>query len=381
MDKDYYKILGITKQANADEIKSAYRHLAKKYHPDLYATASDAEKKAAEEKFKEIQHAYDVLSDPQKKNIYDQYGNENGPTMGNGGSGFGGFGGFGGGDFFSDIFSAFTGGGGTRTSNRRDRDGDDIEYALRLTFKEAVFGVKDKDIIFTRIEKCATCGGTGAKNASSIKTCTKCGGSGVINLQQRTPFGVMQTQRVCDECSGRGQIITDKCRDCNGNGRVRKQCTKKVSIPAGVDNGQMLTVRGEGSTGVGRGANGNLILIFKVEEHKLFKREGVDVSLEVPITVTQAILGDNIKIPTLDGGTTDLDIAAGTQNGTIKKIKGKGVKYLRKDAYGDMYVKITVDIPKDLSLRQRATLKELGETLSKAKYENVEKYNKIIKGL
>lgn len=377
-NKDYYQILGITKQASADEIKSAYRQMAKKYHPDVYATAEESKKKEAEEKFKEIQHAYDVLSDPQKKAAYDQFGSEDGPTMG-GGSGFGGFSGFGG-DIFSDIFSAFTG-GSARSARSQDRDGDDVEYTLRLTFREAVFGAKDKDIIFTRIEKCATCGGTGAKDASSIKVCSKCGGSGVINVQQRTPFGVMQSQRICDECGGNGKIITDKCKDCSGKGRVRKQCAKKVSIPAGVDNGQMLTVRGEGCAPVGRGSNGNLILIFKIDEHPLFKRDGVNVSLEVPITVSQAILGDTIKIPTLDGKTTDLEISAGTQSGTVKRIKGKGIKYLRKDAYGDMFVKIIVDIPKDLSLRQKSALKDLNETLSKAKYEQIEKYNKLIKGL
>ncbi|MCI5791654.1 MAG: molecular chaperone DnaJ [Clostridiales bacterium] len=378
-NKDYYQVLGISKQASADEIKSAYRQMAKKYHPDVFATADEAAKKNAEEKFKEIQHAYDVLSDPQKKAAYDQYGSEDGPTMGDGS----GFGGFNGSDIFSDIFSAFTGGSGRSGSSRnnRDRDGDDIEYTLRLTFMEAVFGAKDKEINFTRIEKCATCGGTGAKDASSIKVCSKCNGSGVINIQQRTPFGVMQSQRICDECGGRGKIITDKCKDCGGKGIVRKQCTKKVTIPAGVDNGQMLTVRGEGCSAVGKGANGNLILIVQIDEHPLFKRDGVNVSLEVPITVSQAILGDTIKIPTLDGKTTDLDVSAGTQSGTVKRIRGKGIKYLRKDIYGDMFVKLIVDIPKDLTLRQKAALKDMNETLAKAKYEQVEKYNKLIKGL
>lgn len=383
-NKDYYQILGITKQASADEIKSAYRHMAKKYHPDVYATADEATKKDAEEKFKEVQHAYDVLSDPQKKAIYDQYGSEDGPTMGDGsgfGGGFGGFGGFNGGDIFSDIFSAFTGGATRSSAGSRDRDGDDVEYTLRLTFMEAVFGVKDKEINFTRIEKCATCKGSGAKDPKSIKTCAKCGGRGFINVQQRTPFGVMQSQRVCDECGGNGKIITDKCKDCGGKGRVRKQCGIKVNVPAGVDNGQMLTMRGEGCAGVGRGANGNLILIFKIEEHALFKRDGVNVSIEVPITVTQAILGDTIKVPTLDGKTTDLEISAGTQSGTVKRIRGKGIKYLRKDANGDMFVKLIVDIPKDLSLRQKSALKDMSDTLSKAKYEQVEKYNKILKGL
>lgn len=379
-EKDYYAVLGVSKEASADEIKSAYRRMAKKYHPDVYATAEESKKKEAEAKFKEVQHAYDVLSDPQKKAAYDQYGSEDGPTMGGGGYGFNPFGGggFNSDDFINNIFSAFTGSGG-RSSRSADRDGDDVEYALNLTFKEAVFGVKDKEVTFTRVEKCSTCGGSGAKDASSVKTCPKCGGSGVINLQQRTPFGVMQSQRVCDECGGSGKIITDKCKDCGGKGRVKKQRTIKVNIPAGVDNGQMLTMRGEGCAARGRGNNGNLILIFKIQEHPLFRRDGVNISFDLPITVTQAILGDTVKVPTLDGKTVDLEIPEGTQSGTVKRIKGKGVKYLRKEAYGDMFVKIIVDIPKGLSLKQRSSLRDLDGVLAKAKYENVEKYNKLLK--
>lgn len=381
-NKDYYEILGVSKQASADEIKSAYRRMAKKYHPDVYATAEESKRKEAETKFKEVQHAYDVLSDPQKKAAYDQYGSEEGPTMGGGGFGFNPFGGGAEGydDLFSNIFSAFTG-GGSRGGRRAERDGDDVEYGLLLTFKEAVFGVNDKEITFSRIEKCPTCGGSGAKDASSIKVCTKCNGSGTITINQRTPFGVMQSQRVCDECGGSGKIITDKCKDCNGKGRVKRQRTIKVNIPAGVDNGQMLTMRGEGCAPKGRGNNGNLILIFKVQEHPLFIREGINIRYEVPITVSQAILGATVKIPMLDGKMFDLEIAEGTQSGTVKRIKGKGVKDLRKDAYGDMFVKIIVDIPKNLSLKQRSALKELNEVLAKAKYENVEKFEKTLKGM
>lgn len=387
-NKDYYAVLGVSKQASADEIKSAYRRMAKQYHPDVFATAEESKKKEAEAKFKEIQHAFDVLSDPQKKAAYDQFGSEDGPTMGGAGGGYG-FNPFGGGgnaggyeDLFSNIFSAFAGGGGgARNARSADRDGDDIEFNLKLTFKEAVFGVKDKEITFSRIEKCATCGGSGAKDSSAIKTCTKCGGSGVINVQQRTPFGVMQSQRICDECGGSGKIITDKCKDCGGKGRVRKQTTIKVNIPAGVDNGQMLTLRGEGCAPKGRGNKGNLIIIFNIQEHPLFRRDGVNISYEVPITVSQAILGDTIKVPTMDGKTVEVDVPEGTQSGTVKRIKGKGVKHLRKDAYGDMFVKLIVDIPKGLSLRQKSSLKELDGVLSKAKYESVEKFNKLTKGI
>lgn len=381
-EKDYYAILGVSKEASADDIKSAYRHMAKKYHPDVYATAEESKKKEAEAKFKEIQHAYDVLSDPDKKAAYDQYGSEDGPTMGSGGFGFNPFGGGAGGgydDLFSNIFSAFTGGGAQRSNT--NRDGDDVEYELKLTFKEAVFGVKDKEIVFNRIEKCATCKGTGAKDPSSVKVCTKCGGRGVVTVQQRTPFGVMQTQKRCEDCGGSGKIIGEKCKDCGGKGRVRKQRSIKVNIPAGVDNGQMLTMRGEGSAPRGNGNNGNLILIFNVKGHPIFHRDGVNVSLDFPITVTDAILGGTVKVPTMDGGTVDLKISEGTQSGTIKTIRGKGVKHLRRDAYGDMLVRIIVDIPKDFSLRQKSALKDLDEVLSKGKYEEIEKFKKTLKDL
>lgn len=384
-NKDYYEILGISRQASADEIKSAYRRMAKKYHPDVYATADEKTKKDAEAKFKEVQHAYEVLTDPQKKAAYDQFGNEDGPTMsGNGGFGFNPFGGGASGgydDFINNIFSAFTGSSGGRTSRRAERDGDDIEYVLNLTFKEAVFGVKDKEVVFTRIEKCPTCGGSGAKDSSSIKVCTKCGGSGVINVQQRTPFGVMQSQRVCDECGGNGKIITDKCKDCGGKGRIKKQRSIKVNIPAGVDNGQMLTLRGEGCASPGRGNNGNLILVLKVQDHPLFQRDGVNITFDIPITLTQAVLGDVIQVPTPDGKTVELQIPEGTQSGTLKRIKGKGVKYLRKDAYGDLFVRLVVDIPSGLSSKQKSALKEMDDILAKAKYDKIEKYNKLVKDL
>lgn len=374
----------MAKTASADEIKSAYRRLAKKYHPDVFATAEESKKKEAEIKFKEIQHAYDILSDPQKKAAFDQYGSEDGPTMS--GFGQGGFNPFGGGgaggfdDIINNIFTSFTGGGG-RSGARRARDGDDLEFTLSLSFKDACFGVKDKEITFSRIEKCPTCNGSGAKDSSSIKTCPKCGGSGVINVQQRTPFGVMQTQRTCDECGGEGKIISEKCPDCHGKGRIKKQRTLKINIPAGVDNGQMLTMRGEGNAAPSEGGNnGNLILIFKIEPHPLFVREGVNLRYELPITIMQAALGDKIDVPTLSGVTT-VEIPEGTQNGTVIRVKGKGVKSLRREAYGDLFIKIIVEVPKNLSSKQKSALKELNETLSKAKYEKIENYNKVLRNL
>lgn len=379
--KDYYGILGVDKNASADEIKSAYRRMAKKYHPDVYATASDKEKAEAEDKFKEVQHAYDVLSDPQKKAAYDQYGSEDGPMGGGGfnpfGDGFGDGAGFG--DIFSDIFSAFSGGGGRRSANAA-RGGDDIEVEVNLTFKEACFGVK-KEIPYSRVEKCPTCKGTGAKDGTSVKTCTKCGGRGRVVVQQRTMLGVMQTERVCDMCGGTGKIIMEPCPDCKGKGRVRKQRTITVNIPAGVDNGQMLNMQNEGNAGYNGGPNGNLILVFRVKPHPLFTRKGNDLFFELPITLTQAVFGDTVEIPTLDKPVS-IEIPAGTKNNTNIKIKGKGVKDLRRNVYGDIIAIIKIDVPKNIGLKQRRECRAAFEQVDKnATYDEVEKYKKKIRNL
>lgn len=379
--KNYYDVLGVSKTASADEIKSAYRRLAKKYHPDVYATADEKTKKDAEAKFKEITHAYDVLSDPQKKAAYDQYGSEDGPTFSGGGNPFGEGSPFGGGfeDIFSNIFSGFTGGGRSNAQARREANGDDIECAVNLTFMEACFGVKEKEIIFNRMERCSTCNGTGSKSPTGVQTCTQCNGTGTVTMQQRTPFGVMQTRTVCPKCHGEGKIILEKCPDCLGKGVIRKQRRLKVNIPAGVDNGNTMTIAGEGCAPVGgKGANGNLFLIFKVASHPVFIREGVNISYELPITMTQAALGARISVPTLDG-TTTVDIPEGTQNGTVIRVRGKGVKNLRKDTYGDMYIHVIVDVPKSLNLKQKAALREAEELLAKAKYDQVDKFNKKLR--
>lgn len=379
MAKDYYGILGVDKNASADEIKSAYRRMAKKYHPDVFATAREKEKAEAEEKFKDVQHAYAVLSDPQKKAAYDQYGSEEGPTFnGAGGAGFNPFGGAGFGDIFSDIFSAFNG-GSSRSANAV-REGDDIEIEVNLTFREACFGAK-KDINYSRIEKCTTCNGTGAKNGTSVKTCSKCGGRGRVVVQQRTMLGVMQTERVCDMCGGTGKIIMEPCPDCKGKGKIRKQCTKTINIPAGVDNGQMLNVPGGGHAGYNGGGYGNLIVVFRVKPHNLFVRNKNDLHLDLPITITQAVFGDEIEIPTMDKPVR-IDIPAGTKNGTILKVKGKGVKDLRKNVYGDLLVKIKVDIPKNISNKQKKEAKVYFEDLDRnAQYDEIEKFNKKVRNL
>ena len=383
MAKNYYDILGVDKNASADEIKSAYRRLAKKYHPDVYATASDKEKAEAEAKFKEIQYAYDVLSDPQKKAAFDQYGSEDGPTMGGAGfnpfgGGAGGFGGFG--DIFSDIFNTFTGGAGGRANATSARGGDDIEVELTLDFKEACFGAK-KEVTYTRVEKCSVCGGTGAQDKDSVKVCTKCGGRGRVVVQQRTMLGVMQTERVCDMCGGTGKIIMDPCPECKGKGRVRKKRTVSINIPAGVDNGQMLNVRNEVNAGYNGGPNGNLIVVFRIKPHPLFTRRGNDLMFDMPVTVTQAIFGDVVEIPTLDKPTR-VEIPAGIKNGTVIKVKGKGVKDLRRNVYGDIVITVKVDIPRNIGVRQRKELKEYFDKLDQsAQYEDVEKFRKKLKSL
>ncbi len=372
--KDYYKILGVNKNATQDEIKSAYRNLAKKWHPDVYANDTEEKKEQAKEKFQEIQHAYSVLSDADKKAKYDQFGSEDGPQFDPNQGFSGGFGGFGGfADIFGDIFSSF--GGGHQNSPNAPRMGEDIEFIINLSFEEAAFGIS-KEIKFSRIENCASCKGTGAKNGTAFKTCTKCAGKGRITVDQRTMLGVMRTEKICDMCNGTGKIITEQCGVCSGRGRIKKQRSINVNIPAGVDNNQMLTVRGEGNAGINGGENGNLILIFKVSVHKLFRREGINLFMDLPIKVSLAILGGTVEIPTLTK-RVKINVPAGTQDGVRLKVKGYGIKDLRRNTYGDLYINLKVDIPKNLNNKQKKALKDALEVLDSAKYDNVEKYKSI----
>ncbi len=375
--KDYYGTLGVSKSASADEIKSAYRRLAKKYHPDLYATKSEAEKKEAEVKFKEIQHAYDVLSDPNKRAAFDQYGDENGPQFGGAGGGAGGF------NFssFSDLFDLFGGGGFSQQRGRQntyDKPGDNIELVVDLTFQEAVFGV-EKDVEFTRIEKCPRCNGTGAKNANEFKTCSRCQGRGSIEVTQNSLFGQMRTTVVCPECGGRGKVPSAPCPECGGKGQVKAKRTVKARFPAGVDDGNTLTMQNEGNAGRGRGANGNLFLVCRVAKSPLFVRDGYDVQITVPISAFDAVLGCKVEIPALDGTTTIIEIPEGTQHGKVLRQKGKGIKYPNRSSYGDLYIKIIIDTPTGLTNKQKKALEDAMASVGNIRCDKIDKYNKLVK--
>lgn len=381
MAKNYYEILGVSKDANADEIKSAYRRLAKKWHPDVYATDTEAKKNEAKNKFTEIQHAYEVLSDPQKRAAFDQYGSEDGPqfSTGAGNAGFysSGMGGFD--TIFSDLFNVFSG-GDSRTRGRSansPRIGEDIEIQITLTFEEACFGV-NKEIKYKRVENCSSCKGTGAKDGTALKNCDNCKGRGTVTVNQRTMFGVIKSEQVCNACRGRGRIILDNCRTCGGSGRVEKQRTVNVNIPAGVDNNQMLTIANEGNAGYFGAPSGNLIVVFKVLKHKYFIRSGYDLRLTLPIKISDAVLGAKIEVPVLGGGKIAIKIPEGTEDGTVLRVKKKGIKHLRRDAFGDMYITINIDIPKNLSNSEKKRYKELFNEFDKATYDKVNKFKKLI---
>ena len=373
MNKDLYEVLGVSKGASEQEIKSAYRKLAIKYHPDRYATASEAEKKEAEAKFKEINHADEVLSDPNKKSNYDNYGSEDGPQ---------GFSGFGGGDAsgfggFEDILNSFFGGGmGGRRANRSNapQQGDDIQVRLDLTFEEAFNGVK-KTIEIDRYEECPTCHGTGAKDSSSIDVCPYCHGSGMIQKTQNTLFGQQIIQTVCTHCGGKGKVIKEKCKDCKGAGSIRKRASVTINIPAGIDSGMNMTIRHEGHAGKNGGPKGNLIVSISVKPSDKFKRVGNDLYMDVPIGFFDAANGCSLEIDTLKGKTTT-KVPEGIQSGTKIRIKGYGMKALQKDFYGDLYLTIKVETPKGLSSKQMKLLKAFEESLSESQYPQVKRFNK-----
>lgn len=353
-NKDYYAALGLEKGASDADIKKAFRKLAIKYHPD-----KNQGNKEAENKFKEINEAYQVLSDPDKKAKYDMYG-----TVDFDGSGFGS-GGFGGFDFsdmggFGDIFESFFGGGGSGGRRRNGpQRGSDLEYTINLTFEEAVFGV-EKEISIDRSEKCETCKGSGAKAGTSKKTCPTCNGQGQVRVQRQTPLGSFVSTSTCNTCGGSGTVIEEPCTDCHGRGHVRKTRKIKVNIPAGVDTGNVMPLRGQGNHGTNDGPPGDLYVRINVAPSKKFVRKGNDIYIDAHISMGKAALGTEITVATVDGDVK-YTIPAGTQSGTLFRLKGKGIPRVNSSGRGDQYVKVIVDIPKNLNEKQKDALKAFME--------------------
>lgn len=362
-NNDYYSTLGVNKSASDDEIKSAYRQLAKKYHPDLNKTPEAAEK------FKEINEAYSVLSDKQKRANYDQYGSAEGP-QGFGGSGFSGNyeGGFGG---FEDIFNIFSNFGGR--SQPTQEEGEDIETSLNISFMEAVFGV-EKEITVNRKERCKDCGGTGAKSNSDYVTCSECNGAGRVTYTQQTLFGMTRSTGICRNCGGKGKVVKEKCPNCKGSGLKTMSAKIKVKVPAGIDNEQVLRLNGEGhQTASNNGIPGDLRILIRVESHPLLIRKGFDLYVDVYAPITTLMLGGKVEIPTLKGINT-IDVAPFTQSNTKYTLKGKGVKYLKGIGSGDLIVTLKGEMPRDVDKNTLKLIKELENSISEKAYPKTRKY-------
>ncbi len=368
-ERDYYDVLGVSKTASEDEIKKAYRSLAKKYHPDVSAEPNAAEK------FKEVQKAYDCLSDPAKKENYDRYGTED--PQGFGGSGFSGFGGASGFGGFEDIFSSFFGGSRSRSNPNAPQKGNDIRTRIELTFEEAAFGVK-KVMTLNRYEECTTCGGTGAHSKQDIQTCSRCHGSGRVIIEQATILGRMQTETICPDCGGKGKKIAKPCSVCNGAGRTKKASKINVTIPAGIDNEQTLRLGGQGEAGLNGGLNGDLFINVIVKPHEIFERDGNDIYLELPITFSQAALGTTIEVKTIHGKVA-LKIPSGTQSNTKFKLANKGINNATTNRSGHQFVIVKVVTPTNLSSEQKELFTKLSntdETANNSFFERIKKFFK-----
>ncbi len=360
--RDYYEVLGLKKGATAEEIKKAFRKKAMQYHPDR-----NPGDKEAEENFKEVNEAYEILSDPQKKDRYDRFGHA-GVDLNQGfGGGFGGFE-----DIFGDIFGSFTGGFGGGRRRNGPRKGADIQTRVSITFEEAAFGTK-RDIRITRSEDCPECGGTGAEKGTERTTCPHCNGTGQINKVSNTPFGQFTNVTTCPNCGGRGTIVTNPCKKCGGKGKVRKDVVINVDIPAGVDNDSVISLRGQGEPGQNGGPSGDVYVIVQVKPHKVFKRNGADLVLDIPITYPQAVLGAELVIPTLTDKIS-YKVPAGTQHGTTFRLKGKGIKVVNSGRYGDLYVRVLIEIPKRINAEQKKLLQQLEATYTSGEHEQKKKF-------
>ena len=370
--RDYYEVLGVSRGASEDEIKKAYKKMARKYHPDL-----NPGDKTAEEKFKEVNEAYEVLSDADKKARYDQYGHAGvDPNFGAGGFGGGFDGSFDFGDL-GDIFGSFFGGGfggGRRTNPNAPQRGESIRMSIAISFEEAAFGCEKA----VTVERYDTCHGNGCAPGTSPEVCPDCHGTGTVQVRRQTPMGVFATSSPCPKCGGKGRIIHQPCKDCRGSGMVRKKKTIQASIPAGIDNGQTISIRGQGNAGKNGGPAGDLLITITVRPHELFRREGTSVLCEAPITFTQAVLGAELEIPTIDG-KVKYTLPEGTQSGTTFRLKGKGIPSINGRGRGDQYVTVYIETPKNLNKEQKEALKKFAETMGESNYEEQKKFFKKFK--
>ena len=363
--RDYYEVLGIQKGASEDEIKKAYKKLARKYHPDM-----NPGDKEAEEKFKEVNEANEVLSDPEKKARYDQFGFAGvDPNYGAGAGGGAYGGGFDFGDL-GDIFGSFFGGGfggGQRRNPNAPQRGESIRASVSVSFTEAAFGC-EKSVTLERSEQCPTCKGNGCAPGTTPEICPDCHGSGTVQTRRQTPMGVFASNGPCRKCGGTGRLIHQPCSDCRGTGTVRKRKTIKISIPAGIDHGQTISLRGQGNAGKNGGPAGDLLVTVMVQTHEIFRRDGVDVFCEAPITFSQAVLGAELEIPTIDG-KVKYSIPEGTQTGTVFRLKGKGIPVLNGRGRGDQYVTVTIETPRNLNKEQKEALRKFSESVGESNYE------------
>ncbi len=377
--RDYYEVLGLQKGAGDDEVKKAFRKMAMKYHPD-----KNQGNKEAEEKFKEINEAYGILSDPDKKAKYDKFGFagvDPNAGFGGGGAGFGGFSGF---EDIFDMFGfgggrGFGGFGGNNRNPNQPRKGQDLQKSIDITFEEAAFGTK-KTIRLTKNSTCDHCHGEGNEPGTSKKTCDKCGGTGQVSHVQRTPFGQFQSVSQCDKCGGTGKIIEQHCKTCGGKGTVRKTSSIEISIPAGVDNDTVIPIKGQGEPGANGGPNGDLYIVLNIKPHKMFKRSYYDLYLDIPISFEQAALGGEIVVPTLEG-KVKYKIPAGTQAGTKFRLKDKGIKYLRREAKGDLYVTVSIEIPTKLNSKQKKAIQDMSKVVTEDCYQKKTSFKDKIKEL